>query len=273
MFHHLRSFVHPRTSYKLHPALAFFVPIHPALRSKPFAACSKHKATPSHLLSLRIHTTVFACIFLSRPWHHREPTAIRTLLPMPLTSSLPPQDPPSDTKPSQNLTTSASTSITSRFRRMDAVLFDYFDVCGSAVFGGAASQPPPVLSTPSKFSSVFHGLSSRFQAFLPRRLHEPTGPWGLVLDMMLSLFVAQGACRSVINSLPLEVVGEKSQPDSPCGHDLESVGVRVPVQKGEKCAICLGCYEEGDAVRHLGCSHAFHAEVRSEPNHCDISCR
>lgn len=148
-----------------------------------------------------------------------------------------------------------------RPRRMDSILFDYFDVCTvSALRPDNTSQSSPRVASSSKLSSVWQGFSTRVQSLLPRRLHEPTGPWGLILDMVLSLFVAQGACRSVINALPLEVVGKSCSQE---GTDLESCGVRVPALQGDKCAICLGCYEEGDSVRHLVCSHAFHAEVRT----------
>lgn len=144
-------------------------------------------------------------------------------------------------------------------RRLHSVLFDYFDVCTISALSPNVTSPSPRRLAPSKLSSVWQGLSARVQSLLPRRLHEPTGPWGLILDMVLSLFVAQGACRSVIDALPLEVVGKPCAREST---DLESCAVRVPVQQGDKCAICLGCYEEGNSVRHLVCSHAFHAEVR-----------
>lgn len=152
--------------------------------------------------------------------------------------------------------TSISRSSTRRPRRMDAAMFEYFDVCALSVMAGDDVQAEQPVA-PSKISSVFHTISTRLQSFLPRRLHEPTGPWGLILDMILSLFVAHGACRSVIDALPLEVVGQK--PDD-CAPQSRGPHINVPVKEGDKCAICLGCYEQGDAVRHLACSHAFHAE-------------
>lgn len=84
-------------------------------------------------------------------------------------------------------------------------------------------------------------------------MHEPTGPFALLFDMLLGIFVPHGACKTMIDKLPLEVVGDHQ-------HDIESIGV-TPVCRGDKCAICLGPYEEGEAVRHLTCNHAFHADV------------
>lgn len=146
---------------------------------------------------------------------------------------------------------------------MDATLFEYFDLCGMGLWQASTTGTSTTSSSTNgvvvtKFSGVLDAVSTRLKGWLPRRLHEPTGPWGLMLDMLLSLFVGQGACRSVIDALPLEVVGEG---DVCVSGDLESFGVSMPVREGDKCAICLGPYEEGDAVRHLGCNHAFHAEV------------
>ena len=140
-------------------------------------------------------------------------------------------------------------------RKMDSVLFAYFDICTAFTLREPSlpmSCPPP----PSTLSTLFHSISTRLQALLPRRSHEPTGLWALVVDMMLGLFVGRGACRSVIDAMPLQLV-----PDGSAELDMAGGDVIRPVQKGDKCAICLGVYEGGDTVRHLHCEHAFHAEV------------
>lgn len=88
---------------------------------------------------------------------------------------------------------------------------------------------------------------------MPRRVQEPTGPFMVLFDMLLSVFVAQGACKTAIQSLPIQIVGKSDS----------YVAVPIPVHQQDKCPICLGPYEDGDAVRHLKCSHAFHTEVSS----------
>ena len=114
---------------------------------------------------------------------------------------------------------------------------------------------------------IMDRVSIYLKYLLPGRIYEPTGPFTLIIDMLLSLFVGRGACRSVIDQLPLEIVGqfdiveqfidfplEKQQKH----HPQKSI---VPVTQTDTCAICLGNYENGEQVRHLHCMHAFHAEV------------
>ena len=116
-------------------------------------------------------------------------------------------------------------------------------------------QPRHTLPLPStlsrsnaSFSAMLNLISDAFKSCLPRRIREPTGPFMVLFDMLLSIFVGQGACKTLIDKLPLETVGQ-SHPNTV-----------VPVVRGDKCPICLGPYETGDSVRHLHCNHAFHAE-------------
>ncbi|PXF42347.1 E3 ubiquitin-protein ligase RNF12 [Gracilariopsis chorda] len=129
---------------------------------------------------------------------------------------------------------------------MDAVVFDIFD-CAPLPVQPCAAAPTPL----STLQSVVHSFSNALKACLPRRMREPTGPFTLLFDMLLGIFVPHGACKTMIDKLPLEIVGEEQD-------DIESVV--IPVKRGDKCAICLGPYEQGESVRHLTCNHAFHAE-------------
>lgn len=106
--------------------------------------------------------------------------------------------------------------------------------------------------------TVSEAISSAFRAVLPRRCHEPTGPFALVFDMILSLFVPRGACRSTIEKLPLHIIAA-----SPHHHFSSTTGdpSLSPIVTSDKCAICLGPYQHGDTARRLGCDHIFHTEV------------
>lgn len=123
--------------------------------------------------------------------------------------------------------------------------------------------------TPPERIPIMDRVSICLKYLLPRRIYEPTGPFTLIIDMLLSIFVGRGACRSVIDQLPTEIVGqidivqqlmefplEKQQKQKHC--PKKSI---VPVTQTDTCAICLGNYENGEQVRHLHCMHAFHAEV------------
>lgn len=112
---------------------------------------------------------------------------------------------------------------------------------------------------PAFVEAIYNAVSASLKAVLPRRCHEPTGPFVLVFDMLLSLFVPRGACRSTIEKLPLHVVGRPVPQQSKCSQNDICI---APVQVSEKCAICLAPYQNGDTVRQLQCAHLFHTEVR-----------
>lgn len=107
---------------------------------------------------------------------------------------------------------------------------------------------PPTQPAPT----MLHIIGDAFKSCLPRRVHEPTGPFMVLFDMLLSIFVPQGACKTVIDKLPVQVVGLRSDPNL----------ILAPVSTADKCPICLAPYQDADCVRHLTCNHAFHAEVR-----------
>lgn len=135
--------------------------------------------------------------------------------------------------------------------------------------------------TRSRLRVLIDAIAVIFKAILPRRRHETTGPLVLIFDMLLSIFVPRGACKSVINKLPVHIVGPSTtnsisaissntdtvhtancsdtsmQKDS-CDH----ISLAIPLSTSDKCAICLGTYEIGEAVRQLRCDHVFHSEVR-----------
>lgn len=135
--------------------------------------------------------------------------------------------------------------------------------------------------TRSRLRVLIDALAVIFKAILPRRRHETTGPLVLIFDMLLSIFVPRGACKSVINKLPVHIVGSSkansisamsSKTDTihsaNCSDTLmqkdscDHISLAIPLSTSDKCAICLGTYEIGEAVRQLRCDHIFHSEVR-----------
>lgn len=137
--------------------------------------------------------------------------------------------------------------------------------------------------TPSRLRFLMDSLALLLKALLPRRRHEPTGPFVLIFDMLLSIFVPRGARRSVIDRLPVHVIGAAGMTcgdtpskvcsdvrithaadcsNAPAATDLtRHVCLAIPVSTTDKCAICLGPYEIGETVRQLRCDHVFHSDV------------
>lgn len=133
---------------------------------------------------------------------------------------------------------------------------------------------PP--SVRSRLRLLLDAISVALKAILPRRRPEPTGPFALIFDMVLSIFVPRGACRAIIERLPIHVIGSPVSPPVSTVKSVKSADhLSAPAKPmctggqysattastADKCAICLGCYEIGDTVRQLLCGHVFHSEV------------
>lgn len=93
---------------------------------------------------------------------------------------------------------------------------------------------------------VLRTLLRRAIALLPRRVAEPTGPFDVLIDLLLGLVIARGASTAQLAALPVDIVAQPGDAD-------------------DRCAICIAPFEQGDHARVLHCSHRFHLEV-SFPN-------
>eukprot|EP00173_Palmaria_palmata_P004852 Plantae.Rhodophyta-Palmaria_palmata.ctg7496.p1 GENE.Plantae.Rhodophyta-Palmaria_palmata.ctg7496~~Plantae.Rhodophyta-Palmaria_palmata.ctg7496.p1 ORF type:complete len:179 (+),score=2.74 Plantae.Rhodophyta-Palmaria_palmata.ctg7496:110-646(+) len=99
---------------------------------------------------------------------------------------------------------------------------------------------------PSTFSCtswLLQTLLGVMKSLVPRRVDEPTGPFELIFDILLSAFVSRGASKERIAAIPTKKYDEADASGRDC-----------------KCAVCLGEFDVGEQVRNLPCTHTFHNE-------------
>lgn len=164
-----------------------------------------------------------------------------------------------------NVNVNAPPSITSPQDMLSWIVSDLLEARGDA--GGGAGGGPGV-GTGGGPGGGNNRMQTMFRAFFPNvgfEGAETYEDWLSVIERMGGN-VNRSATDQEIGNLPTHKVTKnmmerrKSSRGSQAGPSSQAGSSSGNLDEGEKCAICLGDYEEDEEVKTLPCTHMFHTE-------------